>query len=70
MKPMTRGDRRHHEKRVSARKKRLQPGYVFPYPGKVSGKLCSCPMCGNPRRFEKQRLTMQERRANAALSDD
>ncbi|MGC4117969.1 MAG: hypothetical protein QM765_26155 [Myxococcales bacterium] len=27
------------------------------------GKPCSCPMCGNPRRYEKQKLTVQERRA-------
>jgi hypothetical protein len=26
--------------------------------------VCSCAMCGNPRRYEKsERLTMQERRA-------
>jgi hypothetical protein len=27
------------------------------------GKPCSCPMCGNPRRFDKQRMTVQELRA-------
>lgn len=32
------------------------------YPGKVPGKLCSCEMCGNPRRHFGDR-TRQELRA-------
>jgi len=29
---------------------------------KEQPKRCSCPMCGNPRRFEKQPLSVQELR--------
>lgn len=28
------------------------------------GKRCSCPMCGNPRKFKSTNLTMQEKKSN------
>lgn len=56
----TRALRRHHTERL----KRKRAGYFF---GKAGVKvfhtpaLCSCPMCGNPRKWFGER-TIQERR--------
>ena len=62
----TRALRRHHEQRMKRRvagyyggRARFDPRHV----GKIAHtrKLCSCPMCGNPRRLGE--ITFQERRA-------
>lgn len=64
-----RGQRRHDERRVYARRQRRTPGYVARYPNKTPGKTCSGPdCCGNPRHavwlWKPQRgPTLQERRA-------
>lgn len=42
---MDRGQRRHDERRVYARRQRRTPGYVARYPGKTPGRLCSCWLC-------------------------
>jgi hypothetical protein len=46
-----RGDRRHHERRVYARRSARTPGYAGKHAGKTPGKYCSGPCCGNPRRW-------------------
>lgn len=54
-----RGDRRHHEKRIYARRLREMrpwirrstiPFQVWRHVDKAPNKVCSCEMCGNPRR--------------------
>ncbi|MCM1513045.1 MAG: hypothetical protein NC112_08080 [Oxalobacter formigenes] len=54
--------RRHHKRRI--RKKRAH--YCNGHIGKFveTPKMCSCWMCGNPRRYAKgkEQLTIQERR--------
>lgn len=45
------GDRRADELRVFRRRTSRFPFYVQKHPGKTPGKVCSCEMCGNPRRF-------------------
>ena len=63
MKTMKRAMRRGQLVRMKGKAERL-------YPGQCSGKLannltpCSCAMCGNPRRYERQ-ATLQERRLRA-----
>lgn len=67
---MTRAQRRHDTRRIKARfyaKQKIHECWdttertagLFANHGKV----CSCWMCGNPRRFWGE-LTMQEKRAN------
>ena len=34
------------------------------------GKRCSCPMCGNPRKFSRDNLTIQEKKQNDIFTDD
>ncbi|WP_152389715.1 hypothetical protein [Azotobacter salinestris] len=70
---MDRSERRHHEQRIKARFYRKQHGYErWPTDKRHAGlfahhgKVCSCWMCGNPRRYWGE-LTMQERRANLEL---
>ncbi len=63
----SRGIRRHHEARVKAWVRSYYGGYAAGDPrslGKIARtrRLCSCPMCGNPRKFWKQE-TIQEMRA-------
>ena len=59
--------RRHHEQRVKCRVRRYYRGYAAQDPrhlGKIAHapQLCSCFMCGNPRRYFGE-PTLQERRA-------
>ncbi len=58
---MNRGERQHQERMAYARHKNTpRPmGYHSRYHGKTPGKLCSCEMCGNPRRHYGDR-TRQE----------
>ena len=58
---MNRGERQHLERTASRRHQNTpRPlGYHSKYPGKTPGKLCSCAMCGNPRRHFGDR-TRQE----------
>jgi hypothetical protein len=60
MKSMKRARRRAAHLRMKRKAKRLYPGQC---PGKLANNLtpCSCAMCGNPRRFWRER-TLQERR--------
>jgi hypothetical protein len=57
--------RRYHYQRLKHKRKDYYGGS---HSEVAIGKLvatptpCSCFMCGNPRRHEKQRLTMQERK--------
>lgn len=62
--------RRHHEQRMKCRVGDYYGGYARGEPrrlGKLAHtrQLCSCRMCGNPRRIRGER-TLQERRADAA----
>ena len=62
--------RRHHEERIKRRVAGYYGGYARGKPcrlGKLAHarKLCSCWMCGNPRRYLGE-PTLQERRAAAA----
>lgn len=63
-----RGLRRWQEWTHWKRRTKRFPGYVQPHPGKTPGKVCSCVMCGNPRRWFGL-LTMQERRARSKAQD-
>jgi len=65
--------RRHHEQRVKRRVSGYYNGYARGNPqqlGKIAHarQLCSCWMCGNPRRYLDER-TLQERRAVTAVAD-
>ncbi|HEX6747879.1 MAG TPA: hypothetical protein VF092_11365 [Longimicrobium sp.] len=60
--------RRHHELRVKRRVADYYGGYARDdarHRGKIAHtrRLCSCPMCGNPRRHFGE-TTLQERRAD------
>ena len=64
--------RRHHESRIKQRVRHYYGGYAKDKPrqlGRIAHarQLCSCWMCGNPRRYLKER-SLQERRASQ--SDD
>ncbi len=59
--------RRHHESRMKYRVRQYYGGYAKDKPRHVgriahARKPCSCWMCGNPRRYFKER-SLQERRA-------
>jgi len=60
--------RRHHSQRMKARARRLFPGYPNAARNADHLAVCSCWMCGNSRHHIKgmERLTIQERRENAA----
>ena len=60
MKTMRRAKRRGRLLRMKRKAKRLYPGQCA---GRLANNLtpCSCPMCGNPRRYWLE-LTLQERR--------
>lgn len=73
---MDRSERRHHEWRMKAKFRRIQRTRELKYrltdaihAGLFAhhGKLCSCFMCGNPRRYWGD-LTMQEKRADQAAA--
>lgn len=64
----SRGIRRHHEQRIKSRVRRYYGGLAVDDPryiGKIAHarRLCSCWLCGNPRRHWGQ-ATIQELRAN------
>jgi hypothetical protein len=63
-KDMKRAWRRHCRARMVARAKRFYPWQSCPQQLADNLALCSCGMCGNPRRHAKgrERLTMQEQR--------
>jgi len=48
-------ERRHHNERLKSKRKHYQS---------PKGAVCSCLMCGNPRKYGNE-LTIQERRHNA-----
>lgn len=56
--------RRHHQQRMKVKAKRKYPSDPRATHYADNLALCSCVLCGNPRRFAKgaQRLTVQERR--------
>lgn len=56
--------RRADKDRMKARARRLYPGNEKPQKYADHLAVCSCAMCGNPRRFRKgeDKLTLQERR--------
>jgi len=64
----SRGIRRHHEQRIKSRVRRYYGSLAVDDPryiGKIAHarRLCSCWLCGNPRRHWGQ-ATIQELRAN------
>lgn len=64
----SRGIRRHHEQRIKSRVRSYYGGLAANDPrhiGKIAHarRLCSCQLCGNPRRHWGQ-ATIQEMRAN------
>ena len=66
----SRSIRRHHERRIKSRVRSYYRGYAAHDPrhiGKIAHarQLCSCFMCGNPRRHWRQ-PTLQELRADLA----
>lgn len=48
---MNRGIRQHQEKCAAKRHHIRTCAYTSRYVGKTPGKLCSCMMCGNPRKW-------------------
>ena len=67
----SRGMRRHHEERVKARVRSYYGGHAAGDPRRIgmiahTRRLCSCWMCGNPRKYWKQE-TIQESRAREAI---
>ncbi len=66
--------RRRHERRVKRRVRDYYSAYARS-DARASGKLahtrqlCSCWMCGNPRRYFGE-ITLQERRAECAAHDE
>ena len=67
-KDMTRARRRHDRARMIARVKRVQPWATVPQKLADNLAMCSCWMCGNPRRRLNER-TMQERRQDVRDQD-
>jgi hypothetical protein len=71
---MTRAQRRHDTCRVKARFKQIQKSKDWDASAKHvgvfanHGKVCSCWMCGNPRKLGL--LTMQELRADSPRAED
>jgi hypothetical protein len=66
----SRAERRHHEFHVKQRVRSYYGGYAKDDPrhiGKIAHarRLCSCNLCGNPRRYFGEE-TMQERRSGIA----
>jgi hypothetical protein len=66
----SRAIRRHHEERVKARVRKYYGGMGIGSPRQTgiiahTRSLCSCWMCGNPRRHLKE-VTVQEMRAEQA----
>jgi hypothetical protein len=66
----SRAERRHHEFRIKQRVRGYYSGYAKDSPrhiGKIAHarRLCSCPLCGNPRRHMGAQ-TIQERRSGIA----
>ena len=62
--------RRHHEQRIKRRVRGYYNGKAADDPrhiGKIAHarRLCSCSLCGNPRRYYRE-LTVQERRRDSA----
>jgi hypothetical protein len=76
----TRAERRHHHKRMLEKVKSFSIyNYFFWTEDKKTRhqkkiaetrKPCSCWMCGNPRRFFKDKMTMQEKRQEHIKHDD
>lgn len=66
----SRGIRRHHEERVKSRVKSYYGGHAAGDSRSIgriahTRRLCSCRMCGNPRKYFRQ-ATIQELRADRA----
>lgn len=76
----TRAERRHHHKRMLEKVKSFSIYKYFfwsedsklRHQKKVAEtrKPCSCWMCGNPRRYFKDKKTMQEKRQEYIKNDD
>ena len=78
LKDMKRAVRRHHVKRLRRKRKGYWSGILLHrecsasrWRGMITTtpKLCSCYMCGNPRKYFNER-TMQEKKSDAALMQD
>jgi hypothetical protein len=72
-----RAERRHHLRRMKAKAERiywsrpLADYFADPTPARKQAnhlKSCSCPMCGNPRKWRNER-TRQEVKSDFRLSD-
>jgi len=61
IKDRKRARRRHDRARMIARARRVRPWSKVPQKEADNLAMCSCWMCGNPRRWQSE-LTMQERR--------
>lgn len=75
MKDMTRAIRRRHVARLKKKRssyfvvswwerKDYRLGRIVQYP-----KMCSCPMCGNPRKWDKSKYTIHELQGFDVLRD-
>jgi hypothetical protein len=66
---MKRAERRHHADRMKAKAKRVRPWDSTATHKADHLAICSCSMCGNPRRHfkGKDRITIQERKIKDAL---
>lgn len=70
----SRSERRHHEARIKRRVRGYYGGRDAADPRRLgriahARRLCSCALCGNPRRYWRE-LTVQERRAREGYVRD
>lgn len=78
----SRAERRHHQARIKNKVSKfwfMNPRNWFDFEEArqkhlkrlaSTRKPCSCHMCGNPRHFDKDKLTMQEKRALVSTWND
>jgi hypothetical protein len=76
---MSRAIRRHHRERLKKRTRKILSNEIFAFirndlDRRVNVRwnnmqMCSCPMCGNPRRWDHKDKTLQELKAYDRYSD-
>lgn len=74
---MKRAERRNQETKIKQKIKRILKEQKRNVTEEVIGKLasvhgakCSCGVCGNPRKYSKHKLTLQEIKQNNKLRDE
>lgn len=71
---MTRAQRRHDTRRIKLKFRKVHKGRQWEPTARNAGvfanhgKVCSCWMCGNPRKYGE--LTLQERKADSPIVEE